>query len=356
MKTYVVYLSLLAFLFSSCALTLRNEEIPVVQSVPVAKIVPASPSSKGLVYALPKTGLRFCVTAEKVTKKRGEFYLYSERYLGLKNVILEDATEWRIKNIVLEPFAIANLQERFEAISGSGNYMPFFSLSEDGVLQAVNSPLTVEEKASVAINKTTASFTAPYTEEMMLANSTAKMAEEAARYIYRLRENRTALLSAELEVLPPDGQAYAMSLDKIQDLEDQFLSLFKGSETCSEIKTVVELVPDAIQSKALLFRFSSFNGLVAKEDLSGSPIFIQMTALQEAFEKKSNALPDTAGLFYKRPMPLEIKVMDGLSELLSTKVMMAQFGVIQTLPVQMMNADVKIQLYPTSGAIKAITK
>lgn len=355
MKSFKTSLSIaLIVLLSSCTVTLRKEEaIPAPKEVTLAS--PVGKHSSGVVYALPKTGLRFTVTAQKVEKKRGEFYLYSERYLGLQDVILEDAEEWEIKQVTVTPFAVPNTEEMFQLISTGKSALPLVRLSEDGVLLAVNTELSpVEEQPALQKQKPVAKAIIPYTEEMLLANSSAKMAQEAAHYIYRLRESRTALLSADLRALPPDGAAYAMSLEEINNLEAQFLSLFKGEEVLSCVTETIDLVPEEIKDKEVLFRFSSFKGLVAANDLSGSPVFITMS--KGDFRAVDSAPVDSVGLFYKNPVPVYVKVFDGSIEVLSQKILMGQFGTLQSLSPLLMNDEVRIQFYPTTGAIKAISK
>lgn len=346
---------LLVIVLSSCTVTLRKEEVVTVVAHDLTFASPVVEGASGVVYALPMTGLRFAITAQKVEKKRGEFYLYSERYLGLKDVILEDAVEWQIKDIVLESFGSANPDEMFQIISTEKSVPPLVQLSEDGVLLSINSnvPLLKDKEMGVA-RKSPSNVTIPYTEEMLLANSSAKMAQEAASYIYRLRESRTALLSADLDALPPDGEAYAMSLREIDNLEAQFLSLFKGQEIATCVTETVELIPEEINAKKVLFRFSSFGGVVAADDLSGSPFFLTM---EKGEVNTLKSLPtDSAGLYYKKPAPIQISVLDGSTEVLSQKVLMGQFGDLQTLAPHLLNDEVKIQFYPTTGAIKAISK
>jgi hypothetical protein len=114
------------------------------------------------------------------------------------------------------------------------------------------------------------------------------------------------------------------------------------------------LIPDQIKEKEVLFRFSSFNGLVASDDLSGSPVFITME--EGNFRALAPTPTDSAGLYYKIPAPVQVSVFEGSTEVLSQKVLMGQFGVLQTLAPQLLNDEVKIQFYPTTGAIKAIAK
>ncbi len=355
MKYKGILISVVALLMMSCNITLRTEEASAALNNGTVKAKRVDGlSANGLVYALPKTGLRFNIVAEKVEKKRGDFYLYSERYLGLKDVILKDAVEWRIKKITLESVGVANSDEMFQ-ISDSDGKVPAVQLSEDGVIMAINSTVASEENTPAFSEKMPITNTnVPYTEEMLLANSSAKMAQEAANYIYRLRESRTALLSGDMSAMPPDGEAYAMNLENIDQLENQFLSLFKGAEEITTVTKTIEVYPTTVKNKDVLFRFSSFGGVVAADDLSGSPYYISMIAGDS--DGMESTPCDSAGLFYKKPLPVTIKVLDGTKEVLSQNVMMGQFGVLQSIPMNSLSNDVKVQFYPATGAIKSILK
>lgn len=347
----VVSMGVLAVL-SSCTVKVKTQDNKSYGQSIILKSKPVQGDATGLAYALPKTGLRFIVKAEKVEKKRGDFYLYSERYLGLKDVVLEDGVEWNVKSIELEPYAEANSDETYQIEIVGANAIPNISLLQNGVITGVNTDAACcKEPAKEVVKSVEKQSNVPYTEEMLLANSSSKMAYEAARYIYRLRENRTALLSAESEVLPPDGEAYAMSLEQIDVLENQFVSLFKGTEKSTIVTEVIEIMPEDLIKRGILFRFSAFSGVVAADDLSGKPYFVTMQGEKVA---KNEALPDSAGLYYKQPLDVKVSVLEGNTEILSEKVLMGQFGRLSALPLGLLTKETKVVFYPSTGGIKTI--
>ncbi len=352
---YLSIVSLVTLVFlSACTVKVKMQDNSKGSDGVYFKSKKAKDNATGIIYSLPKTGLRFKVTTEKIEKTRGEFYLYSERYLGLKNVILEDQVEWKIKNIELESFAKPNENETFQLELVGETSIPNISLSPEGIILGVNADITFKEECEKTVEvKAPMSEIIPYTEEMLLANSSAKMASEAARYIYRLRENRTALLSAELDVLPPDGEAYAMSLEKIDALESKFLTLFKGTEERIEITEIIEVIPDSLEARQVLFRFSAFNGIVSADDFSGEPYFLTMQADNYAGAELSE---DSASLYFKQPLSVDITVLDGVSEVLSDKVLMAQFGVLCEFPLGSLLKETKVVYYPETGAIKSVAE
>lgn len=305
-------------------------------------------------YSLPKTGMRFIITSEKTKKKRGDFYQYSERYLGLKDVILQDETEWQIKDIKLETFGIANLDKTYAISNGKGIEAPSISLTQDGVIISVNNTKeeNTKELTCKMISSEDKAREIPYTEAMLRANSRAKMAEEAARYIYQLRDSRTTLLSSDLNVLPPDGEAYKINLQKINELEESFTSLFKGKATKTTVVETIEILPEKLLDKSIIFRFSSFGGVVDKSDMSGSPIYLSMELGE--YDHQNVNLPDSAGFFYNKPAPVTLRLSEGKNEILSEKIFMSQFGEVVSLPIGSIRAKTKIEFYQSTGAIKAI--
>lgn len=348
----VVFLFVSLLLFSACQVTLRHETVEPKAQDRGLVVMPIGDGVVGLKYALPSTALRFTVKAEKVVKKRGDFYLYSERYLGLKNVILEDEVTWNIKEICLSSYGVPS-DNQF-VVSPSAGVASNFSLSEDGLLLSINEEfIPVEEDIVHHITINNDEPVVPYTEEMLLANSTAKMAQEAARYIYQLRESRTALISSDLEVAPSDGLALNKSLEEIAKTEEQFVNMFAGSVIRTSENKIIDLVPEKVGDRTILFRFSTFNGIVDKDDLSGSPVYLE---LKEAYSPIEVELPDTAGLYYIQPARVDVALFDGRSQILNESMMMAQFGVLNALPQGYINDQVKMHFYPSTGAIKAIYK
>lgn len=344
-------LVLIVVTLSACQVTLRHETVESIEHEQGLVVLPANVSDQlaGLRYVLPKTALRFCVVAEKVEKKRGAFYLYSERYLGLKDVILEDEVEWTIKSVEMSEFGVPSGNQF--VVSPSVSQAPLFSLSETGLLLGINEQVPEPENKLAVIATKEVESVVPYTEEMLLANSTAKMAQEAARYIYQLRESKAALISSDVTVAPADGQALELSVREINALEDQFVSLFSGAETRTCVRQTIEVVPEKMDEKMILFRFSSFNGMVDKTDLSGSPVYLE---INEEFRPEPVVLPDTAGLYFAQPAKVNVKLYDGRQQILSESVSMAQFGVINCLPKGYLTEEVKMRFYPSTGAIKAI--
>lgn len=337
--------------------------------VPISKV--GNPSTKGVVYALPKTELEINIIAKKTQHIRGPFYQYSERYLGLKDVITENEVQWDMVDVKVQSVGVPDAENQF-LIKHAGNVAaPFVVNGENGCIAAVNYSKALQKKEiihEIALEDGEATFDfVPYTEEMLVANSTAKKAEEAAAYISRLRENRTLLLSGEASNAPADGEALQLALDNLADLEKQFLELFKGKVMHSVEQRHIHYAPKQEVNRELLFRFSKFKGMVAKDDFSGEPVFLNISMsdsihistepLQPDRDKKGNVVTPVAksGLYYRIPGTASVSLTYGNQNIYAERLQIAQFGKIFSLPTSVLSQPQQAVIFNTNtGAIKAI--
>jgi hypothetical protein len=233
------------------------------------------------VYSLPKTVLKIDVTATKIVETPGQFNQYAVRYLATNKVITEENTHYEIKSICVTPLTKPNPAQTFSSASvGKKTPHLHISVDENGILTGLNNPIVNEQKtpptvANVAPTYSETGRLLPLTEEYMLAGSTAKLAEGAAKQIYRIREGRLALLLGETEHVP-SGAAMKSALTKLDKLEEQLTQLFTGTiVTSTETKTFY-FDPDQSVVNQVIFRLSAISGLVPPEDLSGSPYYVRL--------------------------------------------------------------------------------
>ena len=317
-----------------------------------------------LFYALPRNKVVFTIVAEKLIKKAGPLFRYSERYLGVSDVISKDEVVYTLKTVTMTSAAEPD-EKCYYAVKFSASAAPqFLSLTPDGCIKAVN--LVVEDEVAVKAGVTQSSLldtsfrNTPWLHDQVIVNSTAKMAEEAANFIYRIRENRAALVSGELNYYPADGGALSVGLQEMNRLEKDFMSLFMGKEVNEEVVYRVEYLPETEITKELLFRFSKFKGLVAKNDVSGSPYFISVQKKNNAFsvvaEQDSLSMNAMGGGFYYRiPGMASITLFDGNQQIIQQQMPVAQFGRVASLPRNLTSdGKVGILFYPHTGAVKSL--
>jgi hypothetical protein len=149
----------------------------------------------------------------------------------------------------------------------------------------------------------------PLGEEFMLASSESKLAEGAAKQIYRIRERRTALLTADVEHLPADGSSFNAMLEGMNKMERELTELFVGKTTIEpQIQTLI-ITPDSEQNNKILFRFSALRGVVQPDDLSGIPFYmnIKPNTLTPS-DTKTKEKKEKIGLYTLLPTPTHMSI------------------------------------------------
>ena len=60
--------------------------------------------SGGVVYALPRTGIRLEVTAEQEILEHGPYFAFAQKYLGINNAPNADLENWTITNVKMDTY------------------------------------------------------------------------------------------------------------------------------------------------------------------------------------------------------------------------------------------------------------
>jgi len=297
-------------------------------------IIPEGEST--IVYALPQTELCIQVETEKTTVKPGTFYRYSERYLAAKNVITEEKTTYRLKSVKVNPHAVPDPSRTFSYIP-SGSQTVHLTINAKGILCGVNVPVekeTVCNALPVLLVKENSSQATllPLGEEYMMAGSEAKLAEGAAKQIYRIRESRLSLLTADQDKLPADGDSFKSMLDGMNAMESQLTELFIGKTTREVQVQTIYLTPVVAVANDVLFRLSALKGLVASDDLSGTPYYISIkpTDIKKS-GKESKSGNEKTGIYSVLPSSTKITIGDGVNTVAAEQFLIPQFGI--TIPL-----------------------
>ena len=289
-----------------------------------------------LVYALPKTEFLIEVQTEKVTQKPGMFYRYSERYLATNKVITEEKTTYKIKDIVVRTRPIADPSRTFAVKPAKNSALNNLTVTADGLLCGINvtppSKSNKSQLSSIRNEDAPAQTLLPLGEEYMMAGSEAKLAEGVAKQIYRIRESRLGLLTADVEKLPADGASFKTMLEGLTTMEQNLTELFVGKITTEVQTQTLSFIPDASVSKQVLFRLSPLRGLVASDDLSGAPVFVSINPTSVAAASAGGKdKGDKTGIYTILPVSSQLLIDDGARNIFSAEYAVPQFG--RTIPL-----------------------
>jgi hypothetical protein len=337
----------------------------------VVKVNAVKSNNYGVQYFLPKTVLEIGVEYSVTKQKAGIYAKYASKYLGIsdQSVISEDLNYYTLDKVTVKESGIPDKEKSYLIEFKAKTTAPFVYLTEDGLLCTINAeyspPQTTVEKKTVNQSNTTDESVSinpqsVFTEEYLQAGSVSKMAEIAAKQIYRIRESRSNILTGEAENAPKDGEALKIVLANLDTQEKIWMELFTGFSSTEKKYDKFSIEPIANVEKEILFRFSKYSGVVAVDDLSGSPVYLNISDLKtvdavEIDPKRKAKEPQS--IVYNIPGMASVTVLYGANQLYSGKIPVTQFGITQILATSLFEdkkAPVQVYFYPYTGAIKQI--
>ena len=295
-----------------------------------------------VVYYMPKTELVITIDYEVVTQTPGVFYQYAERYLGAEEIIMENNTNCQLRAVRVATESSADTDRAYKVTAQKGMNTQLVSLSEDGRLVGYgieNASLQFSERSQSELqNGSEAAYSLeakseglmPLLEEQFMAGSVAKMAEGAAKQIYRIRETRLNILAGDVEHVPADGKAMELVLNELDKQEQALVALFVGKTQVTHHTHAVRYVPEESVEKEVVCRLSAHNGIVDKNDLSGEPLYLTLVAKKQTLLPAGIADKNTpllSQIHYNLPGEAQVALTFKGKQMAEQTVAVAQYGV-----------------------------
>ncbi len=332
-----------------------------------SKFSAAKHNEYGLHYTLPRTQLEVEVVAVKTTQKAGPYYKYANTYLAASMAIAQESETWELKEVNIRPIGVPNREEQYLVKFRSGS-SPYMFLNEQGLLLSINcEPLASDVAAPTPAISAAASvldgnaISATVTEEMMLSGSEARMAEMAAKQIYRIRESRLNLITGDVDKLPADGESFQIVMTQLEEQEQALTALFVGTTQTEQVVTRFTFdIVDELDNE-LFFRFSEHEGVVDKGNLSGQPVYLDLKVVERG-KYPTNAKGEELsmpvnGLAYCIPGRAKAAINFNGSLIRESEFAVAQFGVVYGLAPSMFDNKKKpayVIFFPETGAIREL--
>lgn len=339
----------------------------------------AHPYIEGIAYALPRTGVKISIKAVKETFIPGPYSSYAAQLLGINDAKERMSEKWFIDDVRLTTFSEPDPDHIYKALGESAFSV---SLTSDGCLAGINSKnLSISDKAvipNVFIQKPELndgfSFADFNDSPMYISGDSTtnyrplrvgpetKAAEAAAR-VLECRQAKFHMASGLLDEMPPDGAAYRISLDELERMEKDFLSLFTGRVTHSTKVFSFDFIPSVQALKGeVVFRFSEEKGVLPASDLSGKPVMLKVEIEKDLLSKYSgqtkseNPLAGESGVYYKMPAIADISLIYEINTILTARIVLPQFGAVAPVPEELLFGDYSVEIHPGTGAIKSVIK
>lgn len=248
-----------------------------------------------MIYALPLTGLKVTVNFQRDLFIPGPYADYAERMLGISGVRKERIEKHSIIGFDVQDYVEPD-PERFFTLSileGSsavnslnwaqenglilrGNYdvnsSAQFQLPEAFSPSLFYTDVTMEpnvEMKEMTLFKTiitdTSFIEVPVTSQQMERKTVEKKAEEAAKLILEIRSDRYYLAAGMIDPLP-DNYDIKTALDKLDELEQKYLSLFIGKSVVERYQKGYLVIPKGEMEieNYVLDGFTESSGIVNK--------------------------------------------------------------------------------------------
>ena len=329
----------------------------------------------GVMYYLPKNVIRLEFTIEETDYYIGPFAEFSAEMLGIKDYVRENKSEINIKNVDIQTISEIDQDAAFIISTDEKGKepMPNIILDADGLILALgydNIPTgsQIERKSFndndlEQIERVEASFIEILDSEVEIDNDedddeeegghhTRKItkqdrAEAALEKISNIRTAYFELISGAQEVAYGSTTKYMAK--SLKDLENEYVSLFKGKIVKNVYKKVVYVTPESNQLNASLS--------IGKLTNKGENVKIQFDS--QAAAQNINATDEevrnsaqTNKVFYRIPLTTNVKVISGSTVIAEKALIISQFGDIR--PIAAKNS--KVLFNPNTGQIISITK
>lgn len=322
-------------------------------------------NAEGVTYFLPKTVVNVKIEAEKETYTPGDLCSYADKYLRLKDISRQKSVSWSLNRVEISFAGVADMNKAYTVKLKDKSVAPLVELSDDGVLLSINRPPSPKEKESVIEPQPKAKQLNPrdlLNEEILSVHSTAKMAELIAREIYTIRESKNAIVRGQADYMPQDGEAMKLMVNTLDEQDKALTSMFKGTVENEVYTTQLQLIPDTLSvTRQVLFRFSQKLGIVDADDLSGEPVYYDLTNLTDLPQPDEKSLKKTKrqlGIVYNLPGKVLLRIYTDKELLYEEELSVGQLGQTDVLPNALFNKDVttKVTFDPVTGAIRQIDR
>lgn len=321
-------------------------------------------------YMLPTTAFQVTVIVTKVREIKGYYADYAQSLLGLSNVISENRTFYRIKDLSIKAMDVPDANHAYlvelSSVQLKNHYLSELSKNKSVIpnlsqeMQSYTSKSTpipdfFKNYADLSYTEMEDSFVetkiidgvvtqVPANRTKIVSKSSSQKAQEAADLISKSRKDQYNLIAGEQEIAY-SGDAIKAMLKELKQWEQNYLNLFTGLMLEDEIVYTFYVIPEQ-QEVVPLFSFDQTHGLTTN-NLSTGQDNAYMLHLNPLYTKdmlqtgSPNPVKTNSGYRYRHAMPVSVSLYYQDKETHSFGLFnMSQFGQIQMLPAGQDNLDI----------------
>jgi hypothetical protein len=324
--------------------------------------------SSGVIYGLPQTVLRITVGMTEVKTYRGPYYRFAEKYLGIEGVPAEDKTEWFVNEIDVVSHEEADPGHYYmiQPVKGKVSYDRLLDMMAEGLIidmtklyhsvgfhyqggqqkepGVIYTDLSVKrniELSTDTLYKTiltdTSFIKVPVLKKQLISKTIDEKAEEAANFIIKTRKRRFKLMAGQYDFYP-SGPALEFGVKRLDEIEQEYLSLFIGKKIRFEHSFVFYYIPkeeEIFENVELL----EYSGSGVSHEITGdgrvvSLLISNVNKTGRLDAPGAQAAHDSLNtVFYRIRDMAEMEIRDGGKTLMKQRFPVSQYGTILALPV-----------------------
>jgi hypothetical protein len=339
------------------------------------------PGQQGVVYALPRTVVNIEVTIDRIENYKGPYADYALRYLGLKNVVMNNSVEYAISGITITTSPEPDPEQYYFVETGAkqakGQKAGLLRLSDAGlILGTIPDPydsvvktviidkggdiptvsekdifpevfkyyadVSVFEKVDTIIRKVsidTMTMERQFLKRTMVEKSPEQKAKEAADFISKIKDNRFNLITGYQEV-NYNRETLEYMDTQLKIMEKEYMKLFTGISVHKTLNFRYKYIPIAnqINTEIPIFKFSRTKGTMDLDESGGKVITIKIqrvgnTNTVSSYLGRAPKEEKEQGIYYRIPelARVIVKLDDNSTE--DTQCLVNQLGLVTNLPV-----------------------
>jgi len=315
-----------------------------------------------IIYSLPKTGFHVEVEITKTTVVPGPFYDYAKEFLGIEDVPREDTSYFSLTSVNLQSFEEPDtgqyyvisscktefLTENLLTLTGQGLMLmhpPYMDKQEfrdsywaGEKWRPYYTNLSVKRNVFEKIDtfyktilQDTSFVRVPLIKKQLTQKSKVKKAEEAANFIIKLRKRRFKLIAGMYEKYP-EGASLEVSVRELDELEEEYLSLFIGKSYNRQEKYHFYIYPLENGQNTLFLGCLGQDGFNTIPVEGGKPLQVKFdnlqvtTPLEKKFARKKGRVKNT--LYYRVPGEANLTITLGEKVIFFNRVKISQAGTV----------------------------
>ena len=344
----------------------------------------------GMFYYLPRNVIKLEFTVEQTDYYIGPYAEFASKMLGLTDIVKEQRTEFSIKDVDIQISNEADPNAMYCVVDERGKEpMQSLLVDDDGIILAYGfdsipsdvkvarntfkySDLTETDKPVVTfVEILDKDFESADDEEekddedeegngenTKKKSSTKVSKEDKAKAVVekiaKLKNTYFELVSGSQEV--SYGEAIKYMAESVKNIENEYVSLFKGKVVKSIYKKTYYITPESNQagSSVTIAKLSGTDGLVDANG-KGDAVkihFENINTLNIAQLKETKRTSFDNKLFYRIPAKSNVKITLGNVVLAEKKLNISQFGKIRPIGIK----NNKVLFNPNTGQIISILK